>query len=154
MAEAVLSIPVTVTISIDGEYLTAKVQESTVTVRIGGRPAQASERLKLERGQTLFDVVLDAAKTMVRDHGAEEFTAADLYHAALDKYPDLKLRRSSFSSHVVSSAPNHSSYGHYTAKRRYFRYLGDGKYSLDPSIDLQAPPLRIASAKTRLPREA
>ena len=154
MAEAILSIPVTVTVSVDGEYLTAKVQESTVTVRIGGRPVQASERLKLERGQTLFDVVLDAAKTMVRDYGAKEFTAADLFHAAVDKYPDLKLRRNSFSSHVVSSAPNHSSYGHYTAKRRYFRYLGNGKYSLDPSIGLHATPLRVNSGKARPPKEA
>ena len=143
MAEAILSIPVTVTVSVDGEYLTVKVQESTVTVRIGGRPAQAGERLKLDRGQTLFDLVLDAAKTIVRDYGEKEFTAADLYHVAVDKYPDLKLRRGSFSTHVVSSTPNHTSYGHYTAQRHYFRYLGNGKYSLDPSVDINATESRI-----------
>jgi hypothetical protein len=134
MAETTLSIPITVTVSIDGEYLTMKVQESTLTTRVEGRPAQASERLRLERGQTLFDLVLDAAKTIVRDYGRKQFTAADLFHVAMDQHPDLKLRRNSFSSHVVSSAPNHSSYGHYTARRRYFRYLGNGKYSLDPSL--------------------
>lgn len=154
MSEATLSIPITVTISLDGEYLTMKVQESTLTVRIAGRPAQASERLKLERGKTLFDIVLDAAKTIVRDYGAKEFSAADLYHVAVGKYPDLKLRRNSFSSHVVSSAPNHTSYGHYTAKRRYFRYLGDGKYSLDPSIDLEATSLRIKLGESKPPKEA
>ena len=116
MAEAIVSIPLTITINVDGEYLTVKIQESTVTVRMGGRPIQANERLKLERGQTLFDIVLESAKTIVRDYGEKEFTAADLYHTATDKYPDLKLRRGSFSSHVVSSAPNHSSYRHYTAK--------------------------------------
>ena len=147
MAEAILSIPLTVTINVDGEYLTAKVQESTVTVRMGGTPSQANERLKLERGQTLFDIVFDAAKTIVTDYGEKEFTAADLYHTATEKYPNLKLRRGSFSSHVVSSAPNHSSYRHYTAKRQYFRYLGDGKYSLEPGIDITQPHLEQTRLK-------
>lgn len=143
MTEATIKLPITLTFSVDGEYLTVKVQESTITIRMRGRPVQANERLKLERGQTLFDIVLNAAKTLVRDDGAQEFTAADLYHTAMDKYPDLKLRRGSFSTHVVSSTPNHTSYGHYTAKRRYFRYLGDGRYSLDPSVDINATESRI-----------
>ena len=154
MAEAIVSIPLTITINVDGEYLTVKIQESTVTVRMGGRPIQANERLKLERGQTLFDIVFDAAKTIVTDYGEKEFTAAELYHTATDKYPDLKLRRGSFSSHVVSSAPNHSSYRHYTAKRRYFRYLGDGKYSLDPGIDISTTTLRTNEVRAGLTKEA
>jgi hypothetical protein len=137
MAEATLSIPITVTVGILDNYLTVKVQESTLTVKIEGRETQDHGRLKLEPGKTLFDIVLDSAKILVTEFRASEFSAAELYHVAVDRYPELNLRRNSWSSHVVSSAPNHPSYDHYTARRRYFRYLGRGRYSLDPSIALR-----------------
>ncbi len=138
MAEAIFSIPISGTIDIQAETLTIKVNESVLTIKIEGKEGGGPKRLKLEPGRTLFDVVLDAAKTMVRDLKMSEFTAADLYHLAVDKHPDLNLKSNSWSAHVVSSAPNHPSYGHYTARRNYFRYLGKGKYSLDPSLLLES----------------
>ncbi len=134
MAEAIFSIPITGTIDIQGQTLTIRVNESVLTIKIEGKQAGGPKRLKLESGRTLFDVVLDAAKTTVRDLKMREFTAADLYHLAVEMHPDLTLRSNSWSAHVVSSAPNHPSYRHYTARRNYFRYLGKGKYSLDPSL--------------------
>jgi len=134
MAEAVFSIPITGTIDVRGETLTIKVNESTLTVKIEGNGASGAERLKLEPGRTLFDLVLEAAKTMVKDFKRNEFSASDLYHLAVDQHPDLNLKSNSWSAHVVSSSPSHPSYGHSTARRRYFRYLGKGKYSLDPSL--------------------
>ena len=134
MAEAIFTIPVTGTIHIEGDSLTVRVKESVLTIKIEGKGAEAQKRLQLERGKTLFDIVLDAARTFVEDTGVGEFGAADLYHVAINKHPELNLRRNSWGSHVVSCAPNHPSYGHYTSQRRYFRYLGKGRYSLDQSL--------------------
>jgi len=134
MAEAVFSIPITGTIDIRGETLTIKINESVLTVKIEAHGADGLKRLKLETGRTLFDLVLEAARTMVEEVKETEFTAAELYHLAVHKHPDLDLKSNSWGAHMVSSAPNHPSYGHSTAHRRYFRYLGQGKYSLDPSL--------------------
>lgn len=133
MAQGTFSIPITATANIEGNSLTIKVQECVLTIKIEGKEAEVQNRLKLEPGKTLFDLLLDSARTLVQDYGAKEFSAADLYHVAVGKHPELNLRRNSWGAHVVSSAPNHPSFHHYTARRRYFRYLGKGKYSLDQS---------------------
>jgi len=134
MAEAVFSIPITGTIDVRGDTLTIKVNESVLTIKIEGKRVDGLKRLRLETGRTLFDLVLESARTAVDDYKENEFTAAELYHLAVEKHPDLDLKSNSWSAHVVSSAPNHPSYDHYTARRRYFRYLGNGKYSLDRSL--------------------
>ncbi len=128
-----VNIPVTLTIGSSGGYITVRVHTSVVKVKIED-VGVAGQRLRLERGKTMFDLILEAAKTFVTDSRTREFTAADLYHVATDRHPELNLRRNTWSSHVVSSAPNHPSYHHYTAKRRYFRYLGKGKYSLERNL--------------------
>jgi hypothetical protein len=137
MAEAIFTIPVTGTINIEGDSVTVQIKESIIAVKIEGRAVEVPKRLQLERGRTLFDLVLEAAKAFIEETGENEFSAADLYHIAFQRYPDINLRRNSWGAHVVSSAPNHPSYRHYTAKRKYFRYLGKGKYSLDPSLTLK-----------------
>ena len=138
---ATINIPVAVTANISGGYLTVRVHTSVVKVKIEDIGITGQPRLRLEPGKTLFDLALEVAKTFVTDFHTREFTAADLYHVATEKHPELNLRQNTWSSHVVSSAPNHPSYKHYTARRRYFRYLGRGKYSLDPSISLEEAPI-------------
>jgi len=101
----------------------------------------------------MYDLVLETARQVIKDEFEEnQFTAAQLYHVALRKYPGLK--RNSWNSHVIGSAPNHPSYRHFSSSHRYFRYLGKGEYSLDPNIDLQISPLRVNSGKPRPPKEA
>ena len=95
---------------------------------------EAQRKLALEHGRTLFDIVLDAARSFVEETGTNEFSAAELFHMARDKHPELNLKRNSWGSHVISCAPNHPSYHHYTSQRRYFRYSGRGSYSLDYSL--------------------
>lgn len=119
---------------VEGNTLTLRVAEYVLSLKIEGPEVKPSGRLQLEQGQTLFDLVLDAARTFVRDIGESEFSAADLYHLAREKHPDLNIRRNSWNSHVMSSSPNHPSYHHYTSHRNYFRYHGGGKYSLEPSL--------------------
>jgi len=133
MAETAFSIPVTGTIQIEGNSLTVKIRESTVTLKL--EPEEKGQtKIALEKGKTLFDIILESARTYVEETGSNEFTAADIYHLAQERHPELNLRRNSWGAHVISSAPNHPSYHHYTARRGYFRYLGKGRYSLDQSL--------------------
>jgi hypothetical protein len=122
------------TIHTDGNTLTLKVGDYVLSLTIEGPEVKPGGRLRLKEGQTLFDLVLDAARTVVKDFGESEFTAAELYHVAQEKHPDLDIKRNSWNSHIMSSAPNHPSYRHYTSHRKYFRYLERGKYSLEPGF--------------------
>ena len=131
MAESNSISPVNDIIRIEDNSLTLKVGEYVLSLKIEGPEIKPSGRLQLGHGQTMFDLVLDAARAFVEDTGENEFSAADLYHIAKEKHPDLDIRRNSWNSHVMSSAPNHPSYRHYTSHRKYFRYLGRGKYSLE-----------------------
>jgi hypothetical protein len=119
-------------IHVEGNTLIIRVGEYHLTLKIEGSEVKPAGRLQLEAGQTLFDLVLDAARTFVNSFSEKEFTAADLYHMARERHPDIDIRRNSWNSHVMSSAPNHPSYRHYTSHRNYFRYQGNGEYTLDP----------------------
>ena len=134
MAESNSAIPVSDILRAEGNSLTIKVGEYLLTLKLEGPEPKPSGRLQLERGQTMFDLVLEAARAFVKETGDNEFNAAVLYHLTIQKHPDLEIRRNSWNSHVVSSAPNHTSYRHYTSHRKYFRYLGKGKYSLEPNL--------------------
>ena len=134
MAEPVSTIPGNDVIRIEGNSLTVRVGEYKLTLKIESIKLRPSGRLQLGQGRTLFDLVLDAARTFVKETGESEFSAAALYHLAIDRNQELSLRRSSWNSHVMSSAPNHPSYRHYTSHREYFHYLGRGRYSLDPTL--------------------
>ncbi len=134
LAEPVPAIPVDNIIRVDGNSLTLTVGEYRLTLKIESIKPRPSGRLQLGRGQTLFDLVLDAARTFVKDTGESEFGAANIYHYATAKYPELSIKRNSWNSHVMSSTPNHPSYRHYTSHRKYFSYHGRGRYSLDPTL--------------------
>ena len=134
MAEPASAMPLNQCFRVEGNSLTLRVGEYLLTLKIEGPEAKPSGRFKLERGKTMFDLVLDAARTFVNDIGEKEFSAADLYHIAKERRPELDIRRNSWNSHVMSSSPNHPSYRHYTSHRNYFRYHGRGKYSLEPPL--------------------
>jgi hypothetical protein len=124
-------------VSVEGNTLNLKVGEYRLSITIEGPEVKPSGRLRLEGGKTLFDLVFDAARAFVDKTGKREFSAADLYHTAKDRHPDLDIRRNSWNAHVMSSASNHPSYRHYTSHRNYFRYHGRGKYSLEPSFTFE-----------------
>ena len=134
MTEPVPTIPGNDVIRIEGNSITARVGEYVLTLKIEGPRPTPSGRLQLGRGRTLFDLVLDAARAFVKETGETEFSAADLYHSATDRNQELSIKRNSWNSHVMSSTPNHPSYRHYTSHRKYFRYHGRGRYSLDPTL--------------------
>lgn len=133
MPEVVFGIPITGTIRIEGDSLTITVSETKITMKLDMQH-EVRGKLTLERGKTLHDIVLATARAFVEETGTDEFTAAELLHLAREKHPELNLKRNSWGSHVISCAPNHPSHHHYTSRRRYFRYLGKGRYSLDQSL--------------------
>ncbi len=121
-------------VHVEGNTLTLKLGDYRMSLKIEGPEVKPGGRLQLGAGHTLFDLVLDAAKIFINTSVEKEFSAADLYHIAREQHPELDIRRNSWNAHVMSSAPNHSSYRHYTAHRKYFRYHGSGKYSLEPGL--------------------
>jgi len=133
MSDVAFSIPVTGTIHIQGDSLVIKINESAITMKLD-MADEVRGKLKLERGKTLFDIVLNAAKSWATESGTSQFTAAQLYHTALDKHPELNLKRNSWGAHVIGCAPDHPSYGNYTSKRNYFTYMGNGRYRLSAHV--------------------
>ncbi len=127
MSEVAFSIPVTGTIRIQGNSLVIKVNEATINLKLDMTNGVGG-KLKLERGKTLFDIVRQIANSWVAESGTSQFTAAQLYHEALDRYPNLNLKRNSWGAHVIACAPDHPSYRNYTSKRNYFTYMGKGLY--------------------------
>ncbi len=133
MSEIAFSIPVTGTIRIQGNSLAVKVNEAAISLKLDMQN-EVGGKLKLERGKTLFDIVLDTARSWVAESGTSQFTAAQLYHEALDRYPNLNLKRNSWGAHVIACAPDHPSYRNYTSKRNYFTYMGKGLYRLSAHV--------------------
>lgn len=129
MQEISFSIPVSGTIRIGEGSITVTVNRAETVINF--EPIKKKEeRISLEKGRTMFDIVLDAARQVSKRSDTGQFSAAELYHEALEKYPNLK--RNSWTSHVIASAPNHPSYKHYISRRDFFSYGQNGRYRLNP----------------------
>jgi len=127
MQEIPFSIPVSGVVRIDEGSITITINRAETTINF--EPPKKEKRISLEKGRTLFDIVLETAQELVRRTKENRFSAVQLYGVAMERYPTLK--RNSWTSHVIASAPNHTSHKHYGSRRDYFRYLGDGAYSLN-----------------------
>lgn len=119
-------------LQVEGDTLILTLSNYVVTLKIEAKHRTAAGRLKLALGQTLFDLVLEAAREFVRQFGEQEFAASDLYHIARELHPELNLRRNTWTTHVTASAPLHPSYKHHTSQRDFFRYHSRGRYTLKP----------------------
>jgi hypothetical protein len=126
MQEIPFSISLTGAARISDGSITITINRSETTISF--EPQQKQERISLEKGKTLFDIILETAQELVKRTNENRFSAAQLYGVALERIPTLK--RNSWGSHVIASAANHPSQRYYGSKRDYFRYLGDGTYSL------------------------
>ena len=128
MKEIPFSVPISGVVRIDEGSITITINRAETTISF--EPVlRKPERISLEKGRTVFDIVLETAQELVKTTGENRFSAAQLYGMARERHSALK--RNSWAAHVIASAPNHTSHKHYGARRDYFRYLGDGTYSLD-----------------------
>jgi hypothetical protein len=125
MQEIPISFNLEGTIKIDGDSVTLTLNPAQITIQV----PKKQTRMSLIKGQTVFDIVLRSAQLIVKSTGQNRFTAADIFHEALKKHPDMK--RNSCVAHVIASAPNHPSYDHFGTKKNYFKFLGDGNYKLE-----------------------
>ena len=129
MLELAFSIPLSGTVRIDGGTITVVVNRAETIVRF--EPSTVKERrTMLPKGQSVFDVLLETARQYVGTTGENHFTAAQLYHEAVRRYPDLKA--GTWRSHMIASAASHPSQRHYLRKRDFFRFQGNGAYELKP----------------------
>ncbi len=128
MKEIPFSIPVTGVIRIDEDSVIVIVNKTETSISLSPVPP-SGKRLFQEQGKTMFDVVLEAARGVVRKKGVNRFSPPELYEEALKSYPDL--RKNSFMSRVIACAPNHNSYKHHLSTRDYLSYLGPGTYTLN-----------------------
>jgi len=148
--EVPFSIPVSGVIRIDGDEVTITVNRADTTVFLGPE-VRAGGRISLESGKTMFDILLEAAREIVKRKGVNRFTASEVYHEALEKYPELK--RNSFMSRIIASTPNHSSYKHYASKRDYFSRIAPGIYTLENKYLPKKTTLEVDSADLESSRE-
>ena len=128
MREVPFSIPVSGVVRIDGDSVTIIVNRAETNVSLWPE-AGPSKRISLEHGITMYDVILEAAREVMRRKGFNRFSAPELYHEALEKYPELK--RGSFMSRVIASTPDHPSYKHYASNRDFFSRISLGLYRLN-----------------------
>lgn len=126
MDEISFNFPITGTVKIENKSITITINQAETTIDLSLIPRK---RVVLLKGQTLFDIVLETARSLAKSSGHNRFTAAELFHEGLKSHPDLK--RNSWAGHVIASAPNHPSYSHFATRRDYFRYLEEGIYKLD-----------------------
>ena len=129
MQEIFFTIPLTGKINLKDGTIIITVNKSETAIDFEPAPGKEA-RISLEKGRTLFDVVLEVAREVAGRSETGQFSAAELYSEALERYPSLK--RNSFNSHVIACAPNHTSYKHYASKRDYLSYSGNGLYRLNP----------------------
>ena len=117
-------------VRVDTDKITISLGSTRTTVNL--EPSSKTDaRSFLRKGQNLFDIILKTAQDFVASEGKDtRFSAADLYHLALGRYPYLK--RNSWTSHVIASASNHPSQRHYGVKKDFFLYEGNGTYRLNP----------------------
>jgi len=128
MREVPFSIPVSGVIRIDGDEVTITVNRADTAVFLGPEVRLAG-RISLESGKTMFDIILETAQEIVKRKGVNRFSAPELYHVALEKYPEIK--RGSFMSRVIASTPDHPSYKHYVSNRDFLSRIGPGLYKLN-----------------------
>ena len=128
MKEITFSIPVSGVVRIDEDSVVIIVNKTETNISLSPVPL-SGKRLFQEQGKTMFDVVLEAAREVVRKKGANRFSPPELYEEALKSYPQLK--KNSFMARVIACAPNHNSYKHHASRRDYLSYLGPGAYTLN-----------------------
>jgi len=134
MKEVSFSVPVSGVVRINGDSITIIVNKAETNISLTPETQKGKHISSLEPGQTLYDVILEVAREVVRKKGFNRFSAPELYQEALVKYPELK--RNSFITRVIACTPNHSSYKHYVSKRDYLSYIGPGLYELNDEYRL------------------
>ena len=128
MKEIPFGIPVSGVVRIDEDSVIIIVNKTETSISLSPIPP-SGRRLFQKQGKTMFDVVLEAARRVVKRKEVNRFSPPELYEEALKSYPDLK--KNSFMARVIACTPNHNSYKHHASKKDYLSYLAPGVYTLN-----------------------
>jgi hypothetical protein len=143
LKEVPFSIPVSGVVRIDEDLVVIIVNKTETDISLSPVPPSHKKLFK-EPGKTMFDVVLEAAREVVRKKGVNRFSPPELYHEALLKYP--QLRRNSFMSRVIACTPNHNSFKHHASTRDYLSYMAPGVYTLRDEYTEKQDLFRISNS--------
>jgi hypothetical protein len=138
MREVPFVIPVSGVIRIEGDSVEIIVNRASTSISLAMAGAVSDRRKMREDGKTTFDVILDAAREVIRQKGFNSFSAPDLYGQALSEYPNLK--RGSFMARVIASTPDHSSFKYHKSNRDFFSHIGPGVYMLNEQYNVDEIP--------------
>ncbi len=128
MKEIPFSIAISGVVRMMEDSLIITVNQTETVVRMQAETT-GKERSSFGEGRNMFDVILETSQDLVREKGSNRLRAAEIYHKAMERYPQLK--RNSFVGHVIASAADHPSYKHFSARRNYFSYSSGGVYELN-----------------------
>ena len=134
MKELPFSIPVSGVVRMDGDSIVITVNRAETNISLEAE-AEHGKRTWSETEKTMYDVILEAAREVIRRNRLAPDPAPELYSVALEKYPDLN--RASFTSRVIACTPDHPSYKHHKSRRDYFSHIGIGLYWLNETYVLE-----------------
>lgn len=121
--EIPFSIPVTGSISVENDKVTIEIKPAVIILDIRPR----SQRFYAE-GKTIYDIMLETARSYVKEVKTNSFKGAQLLKEARIRYPEIK--RSTWTSIMIAVTPSHPSNQHFRTRRNFFNFLGEGTYSL------------------------
>jgi hypothetical protein len=107
-----------------------KVKPTTVSLPVEAAPGKKGKgkRTMKKLGKPLHDIILESAKAVSKKADEGIFSTAELFNAAVKKYPELNKK--SFNTMVISAAPEHTSWKYNKNGKDFLVYLGKGKYKL------------------------
>lgn len=105
-----------------------KVKPTTVSLPIDAAPGKKGKRTMKKLGKPIHDIILESAKAISKKTDEGIFSTAELFNAAVKKYPELNKK--SFNTMVISAAPEHTSWKYNKNGKDFLVYLGKGKYRL------------------------
>ena len=122
------SVPVSGVIIINGESVSITINQAEMKISTESE-LLSQGKVVIKLAKSLYEIILEAAREIVKRQGYNRFNAPGLYAVASEKYHGLN--KDSLTSRVISSTPNHPSYKHHSSQRDYFRRIGPGLFSLN-----------------------
>ena len=122
------SIPVSGVIIINGESISISINPAEMKITTESEPLSQG-KIVVRPGKSLCEIILEAAREIVKRQGYNRFGAPDIYAVASEKYQGLN--KDSLTSRIISSTPNHPSFKHHQSQRDYFRRIGPGMFALE-----------------------
>ena len=122
------SIPVSGVIVINGESVSITVNQAEIKIATDSEPLSGG-RLIIKPAKPLYDIILEAAREVVKRKEYNRFTSPELYAIASEKYKGLN--KGSITSRIIACTRNHPSNKYHSSGRDYFSRIAPGTFKLN-----------------------